>query len=90
MLLLLLGAVASKFVAAIPARFFGLSWREIVLLGALFNTRGLLVLVVGLIGLQTTIITSATFTLFVVVALVTNLMTLPVMNAISQGEGNDA
>lgn len=83
MLLLLFGAVASKFIAAMPARLFGLSWQEILLLGALFNTRGLLVLVVGLIGLQTTIITTATFNLFVVIALVTNLMTLPVMNAVS-------
>lgn len=83
MLLLLAGAVASKFVGAVPAKLFGLEWREIIILGALFNTRGLLVLVVGLIGLQTSIITPATMTLFVVVALVTNLMTLPVMNAVT-------
>ena len=85
-LLLLVGAVASKFIGVVPAHFFGLSWQDIVLLGALFNTRGLLVLVVGLIGLQTAIITTATFTLFVVIALVTNLMTLPVMNVVSGKE----
>ena len=81
--LLLLGAVGGKFIAALPARFYGLSWSEIATLGALFNTRGLLVLVVGLIGLETTIITTSTFTLFVIVALVTNLMTLPIINAVS-------
>jgi Kef-type K+ transport system membrane component KefB len=83
MLLLLLGAVAGKFIAATPARLFGLTWSETTILGALFNTRGLLVLVVGLIGLQAEIITNVTFTLFVIVALVTNLMTLPIINAVT-------
>lgn len=82
--LLLLGAVGGKFIAAVPARFYGLSWSEIAILGALFNTRGLLVLVVGLIGLETAIITTSTFTLFVIVALVTNLMTLPVINSVTR------
>jgi hypothetical protein len=39
----------------------------------------LLVLVVGLIGLQFDIISQATFTIIVVMALVTNLMTLPML-----------
>ncbi len=52
-------------------------------MGALFNTRGLLVLVVGLVGLQLRIITPVTFTIIVVVALVTNLMTLPLLNALA-------
>jgi Kef-type K+ transport system membrane component KefB len=79
--LMLLGAIAGKFLAAVPARAFGLSWREVGILGALFNTRGLLVLVAGLIGLQLQIITTLMFTIIVVVALVTNLMTLPLLRA---------
>ena len=43
----------------------------------------LLVLVAGLIGLQLEIITPVTFTITVVVALVTNLMTLPLLNRFS-------
>lgn len=82
-LLMLLGAIGGKFLAAAPGRAFGLSWAEVGILGALFNTRGLLVLVVGLIGLDLNIITNLTFTIFVVVALVTNLMTLPLLNLIS-------
>ena len=78
-LLLLAGAIGGKFLAAAPARAFGLSWREVGILGALFNTRGLLVLVAGLMGLQLQIITMLTFTIIVVVALVTNLMTLPLL-----------
>jgi Kef-type K+ transport system membrane component KefB len=78
---LLLGAIGGKFLGALPARVFGLSWNDTLTLGALFNTRGLLVLVAGLIGLDLQIITRLTFTLIVVVALVTNLMTLPLLNA---------
>jgi len=88
LLIFLFGAIASKFVAAIPAHYFGISWRETAILGALFNTRGLLSLVVGLIGLQTAIITTATFTIFVVMSLVTNLMTLPVIGLVTPNEKN--
>lgn len=80
---MLLGAIAGKFLAAVPARIFGMSWTDVGTLGALFNTRGLLVLVVGLIGLELNIINSLTFTIIVVVALVTNLMTLPLLSLFS-------
>jgi Kef-type K+ transport system membrane component KefB len=81
--LLLLGAIGGKFLAAAPGRAFGLTWNEVGVLGALFNARGLLVLVVGLIGLDLHIINNLTFTIIVVVALVTNLMTLPLLNLFS-------
>lgn len=80
LVVMLAAAIVGKFLAAVPAKIFGLSWHDVGILGALFNTRGLLVLVVGLIGLQLDIITTLTFTIFVVVALVTNLMTLPLLN----------
>lgn len=79
--LVLLAAIGGKFLAALPARAFHLSWRETMILGTLFNTRGLLVLVAGLVGLQLNIITTLTFTIIVIVALVTNLMTLPLLRA---------
>ena len=85
-LLVLAASVAGKFLAVIPAKSFGLEWREIGFLGALFNTRGLLVLVVGLIGLELNIITTITFSITVVVALGTNLMTLPLLNLFSRRE----
>jgi K+:H+ antiporter len=84
LLVVLVAAVGGKFLAAAPAKAIGgLTWQETGTLGALFNTRGLLVLVAGLIGLQATIITPTTFTIIVVMALVTNLMTLPLLNAFS-------
>lgn len=89
-LLVLLVAVASKFIAATPARLLGLTWKQVGTLGALFNTRGLLVLVVGLIGLQLNIFTESTFAITVFVALVTNLMTLPLLSAFQTKENNPA
>ena len=81
---MLVAAIGGKFLAAIPAKVFGLSWSDTGTMAALLNTRGLLVLVAGLIGLQANIITTATFTIIVVVALVTNLMTLPLLNVFSR------
>jgi Kef-type K+ transport system membrane component KefB len=81
--LVLLVAIGGKFVAALPARAFNLTWNETLILGTLFNTRGLLVLVAGLVGLQLDIITRLTFTIIVIVALVTNLMTLPLLRVCS-------
>ena len=78
--LVLAAAIVGKFLAAVPARAFGVGWRDVGVLGALLNTRGLLVLVAGLIGLSLEIITTMTFTIIVIVALVTNLMTLPLLN----------
>jgi Kef-type K+ transport system membrane component KefB len=79
LIVFLIAAIACKFIAAIPARSFGMTWNQVGILGSLFNTRGLLVLVVGLIGIQLEIITPAAFTIIVAVALVTNLMTLPLL-----------
>ncbi|NJN43817.1 MAG: hypothetical protein HC806_03135 [Anaerolineae bacterium] len=83
-LLMLGGAIFGKFIAGAFGRLLGLTWKEIGILGSLLNTRGLLVLVVGLIGLQLEIITPVMFTIFVVVALVTNLLTLPLLKFFDQ------
>jgi len=76
-------AIATKMLAALPGRLYGMSWIEVGELGALMNTRGLVLLVVGLIGLQMDVITQATYTIVVVVALATNLMTGPLLDALS-------
>jgi Kef-type K+ transport system membrane component KefB len=87
-ILFLAAAIGGKFIAAVPGRGFGMSWRETGILAALFNTRGLLVLVAGLIGLQLDIINILTMTIIAVVALVTNLMTLPLLNAFGMPSGS--
>jgi len=80
--LFLAAAIGAKFIGVLPARRFGMNWTQVGVLGALVNTRGLLVLVAGLIGLELQIITMATFTIIVVCALVTNFMTLPLLNVL--------
>jgi Kef-type K+ transport system membrane component KefB len=39
-LIVLAAAIGGKFIGAMPARLFKLSWNETAVLGALFNTRG--------------------------------------------------
>jgi len=84
--LVLLAAVAGKFLGAAPARTFGFSWGEVGSLATLANARGLLVLVVGLLGLELEFISTLTFTILAVVALVTNMMALPLLNLFSRWE----
>ncbi len=62
------------------AALMGLSLRESVALGALMNTRGLVELVVLNVGLDLGILTPALFTMFVLMALATTLMTSPILN----------
>jgi len=66
--------------AAIAARMTGASWREALSLGALMNTRGLMELVVLNIGLDLGIITPSLFSIMVVMALITTLMTGPLLS----------
>jgi Kef-type K+ transport system membrane component KefB len=80
--LVLAVAIASKFIAALPLRLLGMSWRDAGVVGALMNTRGLVLLVVGLIGLDLHVITQATYTIMVVVALITNVMAGPILDAL--------
>jgi Kef-type K+ transport system membrane component KefB len=79
--LLLVAAVASKWAgSAVSARLGGLSWAEGNVIGVLMNCRGLLVLVIGLIGVQQEIISPQLQVAAVVVALVTTMMTGPLFD----------
>jgi Kef-type K+ transport system membrane component KefB len=89
-LLVLAAAIAGKFLAAVPAKSMGLSWPQTGIIGSLMNARGLLVLVAGLIGLNFGIINTTTFTIIVVVALVTNIMTLPLLEYFGKRGGAEA
>lgn len=73
-------ATAGKFGgAALSARATGMSWREAGALGILMNTRGLMELAVLNIGLDIGVISPALFTIMVIMALVTTLMTSPLL-----------
>ena len=73
-------AVAGKVVgAAAAARLSGMPRRESLVVGALMNTRGLTELIVLNIGLELGIISTALFTMLVLVALVTTFAAGPAL-----------
>ena len=78
--LVLTVAIAGKFggVSA-AARFSGLPWREACALGALMNARGLVELVILNVGLEIGIISPSLFTMMVIMALVTTVITTPLL-----------
>ena len=80
-LLIILVAVAGKLGGtAIAARIGGLKWRESLALGSLMNTRGLMELVVLNIGLDIKVISPQMFSMMVVMAIATTMMTPPLLH----------
>ena len=79
-LLIIFTATAGKLGAgAAAARLSGMSWRESLQLGALINTRGLMELIALNIGYDLGILSPRIFTILVTMALVTTLMTGPLL-----------
>jgi Kef-type K+ transport system membrane component KefB len=66
--------------AALAARWTGQSWRDAVALGALLNTRGLVELIVLNIAYSVGAFTPTLFTMLVVMALVTTMLTTPILS----------
>ncbi len=80
LLLLIATAIAGKVGGAmLAARATGFSWRDAAALGALMNTRGLMELVALKVGLEVGVISQPVFTMMVLMALVTTLMTVPLL-----------
>jgi len=74
-------AVAGKWGGSmIAARMNGMTWRESAAVGVLLNTRGLVELVILNIGLDLGVLSPALFSMMVLMALVTTLMTTPLLN----------
>jgi Kef-type K+ transport system membrane component KefB len=74
-------AVAGKWGGSmIAARLNGMTWRESAAIGVLLNTRGLVELVILNIGLDLGVLSPALFSMMVLMALVTTLMTTPLLN----------
>jgi Kef-type K+ transport system membrane component KefB len=76
----LLATVGKLSGTVVAAHIAGRGWREAASLGVLMNTRGLMELVVLNIGLEAGVITRPIFTMFVVMALVTTLATMPLLD----------
>jgi len=64
----------------VAARINGMSWREATAVGALMNTRGLVELVILNIGLDLGILSPTLFSIMALMALVTTLMTSPLIS----------
>ncbi|MFA5939986.1 MAG: cation:proton antiporter [Sinimarinibacterium sp.] len=74
-------AVAGKLGgSAVAARLTGAPWREALTIGALMNTRGLMELVVLNLGYDLGILSPRVFTMMVVMALATTMMTGPLLS----------
>jgi Kef-type K+ transport system membrane component KefB len=74
-------AIAGKFGGTVLAsKVMGLDWRDSAALGILMNTRGLVELIVLNIGLDLGVISPRLFTMLVIMALVTTVMTSPVLS----------
>lgn len=66
----------------LAARSSGIPWRESFTVGFLMNTKGLVELIVLNLGLQAGVITKKLYAIFLIMALVTTFMTVPVVNTI--------
>ena len=65
---------------SLVSRMMKMSWRESLQLGALMNTRGLMELIVLNIGYDLGILSLRIFTMLVLMAIITTLMTGPLLN----------
>ena len=65
--------------SALTARLTGMDWRESLQLGALMNTRGLMELIALNIGYELGILSQRVFSMLVIMALVTTIMTGPLL-----------
>jgi Kef-type K+ transport system membrane component KefB len=90
--IVLLVAVAGKMGGAVlAARWTGQSWRNAMALGALLNTRGLVELVVLNIAYNAHVFSPELFTMLVVMALVTTMITTPILNLLGiEDRGKEA
>lgn len=87
--ILLLAIVGKVLGGAAGARVCGMGWRDAFAMGALMNTRGLMELIVLKVGLDVGVIGKEIFTLLMLMAVITTLMTSPLLSLLlrRQGEG---
>jgi Kef-type K+ transport system membrane component KefB len=91
LLLILAAAVLGKVLGgAAGARLSGLGWGEAMAVGALMNARALMELIVMKVGLDIGVIGNEIFTMLMVMAVVTTLMTTPLLIAFAGNRRADA
>lgn len=85
--ILLLAIVGKVLGGAAGARVCGMGWRDAFAMGALMNTRGLMELIVLKVGLDVGVIGKEIFTLLMLMAVITTLMTSPLLSLLLRGQG---
>jgi Kef-type K+ transport system membrane component KefB len=86
MLLILAAAVAGKVLGGGGgARIAGFGWRDAFAVGSLMNARALMELIVMKVGLDAGVIGLEIFTMLMVMAIVTTLMTTPMLSLFTRG-----
>ena len=84
--LILVAAIGGKIIAGgIGARISGQPWRESLAVGSLMNARGLMELIVIKVGLDIGVIGKEMFTMLLVMAIVTTVMTSPLLTLFARG-----
>ena len=85
-LLLILGvAIAGKVIgSAAAARFSGQSWRTSLAVGSLMNARGMMELIAIKVGLDIGVIGPELFTMLMVMAIITTVMTGPLLTLFAE------
>ena len=82
--LILAAAVLGKVLGgAAGARAAGMNWRDSFAVGSLMNARALMELIVMKVGLDVGVIGPEIFTMLMIMAIVTTLMTTPLLNLFS-------
>lgn len=85
--LIIVVAVVGKLLgSAVTARWSGMRWSDSWALGVLMNTRGLMELVVLNLGYDLGILSAKLFTMMVIMALLTTLMTGPLLSLIFRSQ----
>jgi Kef-type K+ transport system membrane component KefB len=74
--------------SAVAARVTGMNWRESLQLGALMNTRGLMELIALNIGYDLGILSPRIFTMLVIMAVITTMMTGPLLTLLGVRESS--
>jgi Kef-type K+ transport system membrane component KefB len=86
LLIIVVATVGKLGGSALMARLVGLSWRDALSLGALMNARGLMELIALNIGYDMGILSARIFTMLVLMALVTTVLTGPLLHLFNRRE----
>ena len=86
LLIIVVATIGKLGASALAARLTGMNWRDSLQLGALMNTRGLMELIVLNIGYDLGILSPRIFTMLVIMALITTVLTGPLLTLFGQRE----